>query len=346
MRRDGDYLRFNCPFCHDEYGRGWFTMSKKGLPTAGCWLCGKKTSLRKFLEFYNLSSDVLRKHTVDQFMTGTQADYENSSLYKKTKDKPKHRTADSVNSKLESSEQPMVKGAIPAIDSQRAMSYLEKRKLPIEHIKTFYYAKSFREFYILNTKKPTKLSSDAIVIPYISTAGEIVGFVCRMLNKKVSVKYLSVFPYIGHSKGEYLFNEQNVNHKYPVIALEGEIDACSVFNGVGLGSVTGWRKARHLKDVIFVPDGDYSTNPNVFKSVADAANCGLSGFLPNENLDANDMLVSGLSPLDIHDYIANNALSGLDLKLKLSKNFIHFNRTLKDGDPLKKSICKTRTVKK
>ena len=309
IKQTSEFIRFDCPFCSDEKGRGYFTQARRfdGY-VSGCFNCGHKTNVIGMLSHFGMDVSQVAKARIDGFISSGG----NFANVVKPVTKPVVATQLAL---------PSSKDFIGLTELTTAcLSYVNNRKIPTKWHSLLCYVESIK----MLTGKRFTVDSDGLGILYKDEAGDIIGVVVRAFNPDFPIKYYGHFPG-EHKRGDYRFLEFNADKSKPAIYVEGEIDAMSILNGVSMGTIGAWYKAIDSKlasttSIIFMPDADLWTNSNVLMHVIRMAISGATIYIPDKQQkwkDANDALSAGFSPPKLHDHIVKNAMTGLPLKLLL-----------------------------
>jgi len=193
-----------------------------------------------------------------------------------------------------------------------AREYLEKRKL---NPQKFYFADNFKQW--TNTQKVTfdaiGRDESRIIIPMYDSESNLIGFQGRALESN-PVKYITVMLSDDAPK---IYGLDQVDSSEPIYIVEGPFDSTFVQNAVAMcGSdidirTFGW------SDYIYVFDNE-PRNREIVNRIEKIINRGDKVIIwPTsiEQKDINDMVLSGLSVMDV---LKSNTYSGLEAKIKFN----------------------------
>lgn len=278
-------LRCRCPICGDSKKnknlcRGYFVINDELWKSVyGCWNCGVKVPLIRFIREYGTSGNINDLESILK----TNNDFDSTNIFK------------SIAKGLK--EKSQFKDIIPVITEYKTKleDFLTLRGLDgIDNDSLIEYTND------LNSVTGRGFNNvESIIINYYSKDNKLIGRNCRLINH--SIKYFSDFIY-GINKNDAIYNIQNLDEIKPVIAVEGELDALSIFNGIGMGSSNSWRKVDKLLArnviVIFAFDSDWQTNEQVaiqraecIKYCSVTPNRYVTNYTFDGNKDANELLV-------------------------------------------------------
>jgi len=219
------------------------------------------------------------------------------------------------------------KDSIPA-------TYLKKRKIHERHWNQIFYLVG-NPYNIFNKIFKTKqyqekwrknVCFEGIVVPFLNSKNNAIGFGMRMLNSDGYFRYLNM---VTQSSSErFFFGENTVNHNLPIIVLEGMLDKLTFDRDTQiLSMISANLKLNYLKEIqkshsIYVFDNEF-LNSSINRSILKVIDDGKYVFLWDAYVkakDINDLKVKyNWSDSNIIDFIKKNTFSGINAKLKLAE---------------------------
>lgn len=297
---------FRCPYCNDSQryknkARGYLYPIKDNY-NFKCHNCSKSTSFSNFLK--DIDSSLYDNYILEKFKTNGRKELRLEVNPPRQKPVFEKKYFD-----------------LPTIYSLNkehfARYYLEKRCIPEDKLKQFYYCENFKEW--VNTQKPTfkSISQDEprIIIPLIYQ-GNIFGFQGRTLSKNSSVKYITILLNEDIPK---IYGLDDINWSKNVHVLEGPIDSLFVKNSIAMTGADVSIKSipdYQQTDFIFVYDNE-KRNKEIISRMEKTIQEGHAIVIWPTDLkykDVNDMIIAGLNPEEI---IQNNTFRGLEARAKL-----------------------------
>jgi len=313
---------FRCPICGDSQKsksktRGWL-LEKENSAIYYCHNCGASMGMQKFLE--NMYPSLYNEYVTDIIM-------EKKSL-RKLETKVKEERVDNLETLLKSRPKFTKKGS-PLLKIKKVSSlpvghpvrnYVEKRKIPVNQHHRLYYAPKFNKW--VNTMLPEKLNEKfeepRLVTPFINKKGELFGFAGRSFDPKANLRYITIMLDENEDK-IFGLNQVDFNKKYYV--TEGQIDSLFLSNAIAMAGADG--NSHGLNDnAVFVFDNE-PRNKEIVTRMQKVIDRGIKIVIWSEKLqkygkDINDMVINGLSLIDIEMILDNNTYSGLEAKLALT----------------------------
>lgn len=309
-----------CPLCGDSQKsksktRGWF-LEKDNSAIYYCHNCGASMGLRKFLEIQQpalyheyVTDSLLEKRKLKEYSTKKEDIKPLDKLVHKrpkfTKDKSPLLKIKKVSSL--SSDHPVKK-------------YVEKRQIPTKQHYRLYYAPKFNKW--VNTMLPDKLSEEydepRLVTPFIDRNGNLFGFAGRSFDPKANLRYITIMLDEDQNK---IFGLDQVDFDKKYYVTEGQIDSLFLPNAIAMAGADG--NAHDLNDnAVYVFDNE-PRNKEIVMRMQKVIDRGHKIVIWSEKLqrygkDINDMVLSGLSPVDIEMILDNNTYKDLEAKLALT----------------------------
>jgi hypothetical protein len=297
-----------CPFCGDSSSnkrkaRGYFFVKGNDMYYR-CHNCGHGTTMYRFLE--SMSPILCKEYSLERWKNGENG----HSNYKKPEiiiEKPIFRKSTAVN--------------LPSIhdldDSHHCKIYVKNRKIPTEYWSDLYYAEDFGEF-ARNVKPDLDIGDEErLIIPVRNSDGNILGFQGRSLNKKNPIKYIT----LKYNENEVLcYGCNKIDSKKPVFIVEGPIDSMFIKNCIAILGMNNVDSVNY-DNAIFVLDNE-PRSLNVIQQMIDLIDSNRRVCIWPEKVkqkDINDMILSGLSSMQIQEMILNNSYKGPEAKMRVIK---------------------------
>jgi hypothetical protein len=222
-------------------------------------------------------------------------------------------------------EKPSFKKALelPSIDSlpeaHFAKGYVHDRRIPQAFHSQLYYAEDFAAFIqslgIENTNLKEK--DRRLVIPFYDKEKNLVALQGRALGES-KLRYITLKL---HDDNKKVFGMDRANTELMVYVTEGPIDSMFLENAIAtadsnLESVTD---CVDKSNVVLVFDNE-PRNKDIVKLIEKSIDLGYNVCLWPDHIvqkDINEMVMAGMSPIDIRLIIDTNTFKGLNAKLKL-----------------------------
>ena len=315
---------FRCPICGDSQKsvtktRGWI-LEKDNSAIYYCHNCGASMALGRFLE--TMYPSLYNEYVTDKVM-------EKKTL-RRLEPKAKEEKVDNLEKLLQSRPKFTKKGS-PLLKIKKVSSlpvghpvrnYVEKRKIPVKEHHRLYYAPKFNKW--VNSILPNKLSEEfdepRLITPFIDKNGVLFGFAGRSFDPKATLRYITIMIDEDMPK---VFGLEQVDFSKKYYVTEGQFDSMFLSNAVAMAGADG--NAHGLQDTdnaVFVFDNE-PRNKEIVARMKKIIDKGyqiviLSEKLSSHGKDINDMVLSGLKPVDIEMILENNTFSGLEAKLALT----------------------------
>lgn len=318
FKRVNNHYNFRCPLCGDskknkEKTRGWI-LAKGSKVFYHCFNCNATMSFRKFLE--KIDAGLYSQMVIEELREKGQHTKEFLEIQEFTqKLKVPEYVKTTALDKLKK---------ISQLDpSHHAKVYIQSRMIPTDvHFKIF-YAPKFKAW--INTMIPDKFELDwdeeRIVFPLLDADKKLIGVQGRALDPKNQMKYITIMLDEEHPK---IFGLDTLDKSKTIIAMEGPIDSYFVSNSVAScgGKIESILEAAQLpKDKIILVYDNEPRSKETLAKMKKAIDNGYTIFIWPDNIsskDINDLVLDGLSKKYIRGMILENAVSGLEAKLKLA----------------------------
>ena len=309
-RKTNNLFNFRCPFCGDSQknklkARGYI-YAKENKYSFKCHNCGTTSSVGNLIKHVDMS--LFKEYRMEAFVNKDRV----------VKEKPKEITF----SKREYHFKTPLKSLKKISQLQYnhpAKEYVQKRKIPNEYHRKLYYAPYFAKF--VNSIIPRKLSEDndepRLVIPFFDEYENLIGFQGRSFSKN-SIRYITIM--IEEDKPK-IFGLDEVDWTKRVYALEGPIDSMFIDNSIAMIGADGgaYINSKKKQDIVIVYDNEPKSSM-IYKKLSRNIDEGFSVCIwPNflQYKDINDMILSGMTKVEILNIINVNTFQDLNAKMKL-----------------------------
>lgn len=321
FKKRGNTYNFRCPVCGDSHKdknktRGYI-FDKKGSTIFHCHNCGSSMSIANFLKYID---PVLHKeYTQERFI---QTHGFNTKPIEKKPDitsfaRPKFQTVGVLKH---------LKRISQLDPTHPAKLYVSRREIPSTQQYKLFYAPKFKKF--VNGIIPNKFNEESLtrdeprlIIPFIDRDGNVFGFQGRSFQKDAKLRYITIM--LDESRPK-MFGLDAVDFTKTVYIFEGPIDSMFIPNSLAMAGADMIQAQAMLKldpkKCVVVMDNE-PRNGDIVKRIESCLNMGYGVCLwPHgiEQKDVNDMVLAGMSPIDIKMVIDVNTYRGLEAKLALS----------------------------
>ena len=315
FKRKGNIYNFSCILCGDSEKKKSkaraYIYEKKGKSWFHCHNCGVSMLTAAFIKTIdqNLYSEYLLEKLKDD-KSAKQQDLESFTNKMIT---PEYRKTFLKNLKKVSQLSP----------TDSIKKFVVSRKIPTQYHSKLFECPNFMEF--VNTIIPNKFDKKALLfdekrllIPFVSASGDVHAFQGRAINKKSTVRYITI---VLDDTVPKVYGLDTVNFNIPVPVLEGPIDSMFIYNSIATAGgdyaiVSKFDKTNLIMCFDNEPRAEY-TIKKINKTIDNGyAVC----IWPSEiqEKDVNDMVLAGRTPASIESIIRENTFSGLKAKLALS----------------------------
>lgn len=306
-----------CPYCgdsqkHKRKARGYFYVKNNDM-FYRCHNCGVGTTIYKFLE--QVMPTLAKEYAMERWKKGENG----HSNYKKPEinlqfEKPKVSTKN-ILSELKSVD------TLP--NSHICKIFVENRKIPKEKWNKLYYTDNFCKLIDKHGKEPCDQSfklDERLVIPIFDKNNELVAMQGRALDKKSSVRYLTLK--LIDSLDDVWFGIENINFKEQVYIVEGPIDSLFLPNCLAMiGLNTDKKVPKGIKNFVYVLDNE-PRNKEVLDYYDSVIQNGQSVVIwPDfvKKKDINDMIIDNINVSEILNIINNNTFNNMEAKIRFIK---------------------------
>ena len=315
FKRKSEYLfNFRCPHCGDSQksqtkARG-FVYKKKNDMFFKCHNCGVGQSLGNLIKF--LDPNLYKEYIFERFKDG-----------KPSKDKPEFDFTPSKELKTKTADEKSLdelESFDKLVQTHPAKQFIYKRFIPKEHWDKFFLCPKFYEW--TNTIVPNKfpdLKHDhpRVVIPFYDRTGKFFAFQGRAFGKE-QPKYLTIK--LDENK-QKVYGLDKVNFQQPIYITEGPIDSLFIDNCLAAGGADLFLKNKIPNEQITYIFDNEPRNKEIVKRMYKVIEQNFNVVIWPEDLqlkDVNDMIMSGLTKLELQDIISNNTYSKLSALTKLN----------------------------
>lgn len=205
-------------------------------------------------------------------------------------------------------------------DDHPAVEYIRSRKIVF---KDLWYTDHFKELVLKFEPayaESNMVDEPRIIIPFRNSDGTLAGFQGRALGKS-KMRYVT----IKRENADIIFGLDRVTFSKTVLVFEGALDATFIpnalaANGSALQRLDKLFTPHQLSKMIFVYDNE-PRNPQIVSLLKRMIELGHRVVVWSRETpkDINNMILSGMTKLDIAELIAESVTSGPSGLLKLTK---------------------------
>jgi hypothetical protein len=299
---------FRCPICGDSKKsksktRGYFFVKKNDIFFC-CHNCGMSSTFYRFLEI--VSPSLCKQYSLERWKSG---DIKNT-------EKPEFQSEKLVFCKDMGTAQ-----RLDTLDENHmCVTYVRERKIPISSYSRLYYVDEYGNW--LKSVDPTidNIPNDKrLVIPIFNAKGGLIGVQGRTLENS-PLRYIT--KKLDDDVERLWYGLEQKFESETIYVVEGPIDSlflpnCVAMLGINSGCIP---KPLRGKRIIFIIDNE-PRNKEVIKKMYDLVEAKREIVIWPETVqgkDINDMILNGMSPIEIVSIIQDNACGGLEAKLKLN----------------------------
>ena len=317
-----------CPICGDSQKnknktRGYFYQKGNDF-FYRCHNCGFGSNLQNFL---NQISPVLEKqYVVERFRNGETG----KSNYRKPKEedmfkfsKPKFKSQHDLLKPL--------KCVRDLPEDHICRQFVEMRRIPKKFYGILYHTDNFLDYMRLVDPelKPVQWTKPEprLIIPFFNKKDDVVAVQGRSLSMKDEYHARTTLRYVTVKADKSIerlwYGMWRANPKKRVYVVEGPLDSLFIDNTVamvGAASVENEPARFANTDMVYVLDNE-PRNPQIIKFNENLIDRGKTVCIwPNgiKDKDINDM-VYRMSPKEIKKIMDDNAVSGLEAKMRLNR---------------------------
>lgn len=300
---------FSCPYCGDSQtnrkkARGFIYRTKNDL-FYKCHNCSMGTTLPKLIE--HVDPTLFKEYTMERYKEGLTSNGRGDKTPGASIKKPEFNFKKPVFKTLHG-----LKSFAELEKNHPAFEFISSRSLPEATWNDIYYCPKFFEF--TNKFIPNKFPSldgdhPRILIPFRSKNGEVIAYQGRSFGKEKQ-KYITIIIDENHPK---IFGLDRLVDTDNILVVEGPFDSLFLKNSIAVAQ-SDLRVPKYKDNATLVPDNE-PRNPEICKQIERCINDGYRVCLwPSsiEEKDVNDMILSGMTNVEIQSIIHSNSHKGLE----------------------------------
>ena len=309
FKKKTDYLfNFRCPHCGDSQksktkARAYLYRVKNDM-FFKCHNCGQGQNLANFIKF--VDPKLYESYLLERYKKSAPATPKPEFDFKPTKFKDQTPIDD-------------LKSIKDLPEDHPARLYCVNRKIPEKCFNKLFLSDKFMT--LVNEVKPNtyKVIKDhpRLIIPFYDTTGKVFAFQGRAFGKE-QPKYLTIK--LDENK-QKVYGLDKVNFQQPIYITEGPIDSLFIDNCLAAGGADLFLKNKIPNEHITYIFDNEPRNKEIVKRMYKVIEQDFNVVIWPEDLqlkDVNDMIMSGLTKLQLQDIISNNTYSKLSALTKLN----------------------------
>ena len=309
FKKKTDYLfNFRCPHCGDSQksktkARAYLYRVKNDM-FFKCHNCGQGQNLANFIKF--VDPKLYESYLLERYKKSAPATPKPKFDFKPTKFTDQTPIDD-------------LKSIKDLPEDHPARLYCDNRKIPEKYFDKLFLSDKFMT--LVNEVKPNtyKITKDhpRLIIPFYDTTGKIFAFQGRAFGKE-QPKYLTIK--LDENK-QKVYGLDKVNFQKPIYITEGPIDSLFIDNCLAAGGADLFLKNKIPNENITYIFDNEPRNKEIVKRMYKVIEQDFNVVIWPEDLqlkDVNDMIMSGLTKLQLQDIISNNTYSKLSALTKLN----------------------------
>ena len=309
FKKKTDYLfNFRCPHCGDSQksktkARAYLYRVKNDM-FFKCHNCGQGQNLANFIKF--VDPKLYESYLLERYKKSAPATPKPKFDFKPTKFTNQTPIDD-------------LKSIKDLPEDHPARLYCDNRKIPEKYFDKLFLSDKFMT--LVNEVKPNtyKITKDhpRLIIPFYDTTGKIFAFQGRAFGKE-QPKYLTIK--LDENK-QKVYGLDKVNFQQPIYITEGPIDSLFIDNCLAAGGADLFLKNKIPNENITYIFDNEPRNKEIVKRMYKVIEQDFNVVIWPEDLqlkDVNDMIMSGLTKLQLQDIISNNTYSKLSALTKLN----------------------------
>ena len=309
FKKKTDYLfNFRCPHCGDSQksktkARAYLYRVKNDM-FFKCHNCGQGQNLANFIKF--VDPKIYEQYLLERYKKSAPATPKPKFDFKPTKF-TNQTPIDDLKSIRDLSE------------DHPAKLYCVNRKIPEKYFDKLFLSDKFMT--LVNEVKPNtyKITKDhpRLIIPFYDTTGKVFAFQGRAFGKE-QPKYLTIK--LDENK-QKVYGLDKVNFQKHIYITEGPIDSLFIDNCLAAGGADLFLKNKIPNENITYIFDNEPRNKEIVKRMYKVIEQDFNVVIWPEDLqlkDVNDMIMSGLTKLELQDIISNNTYSKLSALTKLN----------------------------
>ena len=309
FKKKTDYLfNFRCPHCGDSQksktkARAYLYRVKNDM-FFKCHNCGQGQNLANFIKF--VDPKLYEQYLLERYKKSAPATPKPKFDFKPTKFTNQTPIDD-------------LKSIKDLPEDHPARLYCVNRKIPEKYFDKLFLSDKFMT--LVNEVKPNtyKITKDhpRLIIPFYDTTGKVFAFQGRAFGKE-QPKYLTIK--LDESK-QKVYGLDKVNFQQPIYITEGPIDSLFIDNCLAAGGADLFLKNKIPNENITYIFDNEPRNKEIVNRMYKVIEQDFNVVIWPEDLqlkDVNDMIMSGLTKLELQDIISNNTYSKLSALTKLN----------------------------
>ena len=309
FKKKTDYLfNFRCPHCGDSQksktkARAYLYRVKNDM-FFKCHNCGQGQNLANFIKF--VDPKLYESYLLERYKKSAPATPKPKFDFKPTKFTSQTPIDD-------------LKSIKDLPEDHPARLYCVNRKIPEKYFDKLFLSDKFMT--LVNEVKPNtyKITKDhpRLIIPFYDTTGKVFAFQGRAFGKE-QPKYLTIK--LDENK-QKVYGLDKVNFQQPIYITEGPIDSLFIDNCLAAGGADLFLKNKIPNENITYIFDNEPRNKEIVKRMYKVIEQDFNVVIWPEDLqlkDVNDMIMSGLTKLELQDIISNNTYSKLSALTKLN----------------------------
>ena len=309
FKKKTDYLfNFRCPHCGDSQksktkARAYLYRVKNDM-FFKCHNCGQGQNLANFIKF--VDPKLYEQYLLERYKKSAPATPKPKFDFKPTKFTNQTPIDD-------------LKSIKDLPEDHPARLYCVNRKIPEKYFDKLFLSDKFMT--LVNEVKPNtyKITKDhpRLIIPFYDTTGKVFAFQGRAFGKE-QPKYLTIK--LDENK-QKVYGLDKVNFQKPIYITEGPIDSLFIDNCLAAGGADLFLKNKIPNENITYIFDNEPRNKEIVKRMYKVIEQDFNVVIWPEDLqlkDVNDMIMSGLTKLELQDIISNNTYSKLSALTKLN----------------------------
>ena len=309
FKKKTDYLfNFRCPHCGDSQksktkARAYLYRVKNDM-FFKCHNCGQGQNLANFIKF--VDPKLYEQYLLERYKKSAPATPKPKFDFKPTKFTDQTPIDD-------------LKSIKDLPEDHPARLYCVNRKIPEKYFDKLFLSDKFMT--LVNEVKPNtyKITKDhpRLIIPFYDTTGKLFAFQGRAFGKE-QPKYLTIK--LDESK-QKVYGLDKINFQKPIYITEGPIDSLFIDNCLAAGGADLFLKNKIPNENITYIFDNEPRNKEIIKRMYKVIEKDFNVVIWPDEIqlkDVNDMIMSGLTKLELQDIISNNTYSKLSALTKLN----------------------------
>ena len=309
FKKKTDYLfNFRCPHCGDSQksktkARAYLYRVKNDM-FFKCHNCGQGQNLANFIKF--VDPKLYEQYLLERYKKSAPATPKPKFDFKPTKFTNQTPIDD-------------LKSIKDLPEDHPARLYCVNRKIPEKYFDKLFLSDKFMT--LVNEVKPNtyKITKDhpRLIIPFYDTTGKVFAFQGRAFGKE-QPKYLTIK--LDENK-QKVYGLDKVNFQKPIYITEGPIDSLFIDNCLAAGGADLFLKNKIPNENITYIFDNEPRNKEIVKRMYKVIEQDFNVVIWPDEIqlkDVNDMIMSGLTKLELQNIISNNTYSKLSALTKLN----------------------------